>query len=405
MRLAVILRLSVAGLTRHPLRSTLTILGMIIGVAAVITIAAIGAGAKQAIEDSITSAGTNMIVVRAGNRTIGGVRLGMGSSSRLSFADGTALRALPGVAYVSSGLRSRQQMVSQGVNWSTSVEGCGAEMPLIRNWRLIAGTFFTNDDVRNAEPVAVLGSLVRDVMFGPGENPVGRTLRVGIVPFRIIGVLASKGQSAAGADEDDTIFVPFTTVQKRLMGVTYLDRITLSARSADRLDDVVAAATRILRVRHQIAPGAPDDFRIRNLEEIAGVRSRATETLRWLLVGIAAIALVVGGVGIMNIMLVAVTDRTREIGIRAAIGARQRDVLLQFLVEAALMSIGGGLFGIVAGIFSARALTAWLSWPTDVTSDAVLTAFLSAVMIGIICGIYPARKAARLDPIDALRFE
>lgn len=405
MRFAVALRLSATALRRHPLRSSLTILGMIIGVAAVITIAAVAAGAKEAIERSITAAGTNMIVVRAGNRTVGGVRLGMGSSSRLSYADATALRALPGVAYVSSGLRTRQQVLGGGENWSTSIEGCGAEMPLIRNWHLTAGRFFTAQDVRDAEPVAVLGSLVRDVIFGAGENPVGRTLRVGIVPFRIIGVLASKGQSAAGADEDDTVFVPFTTVQKRLMGVTYLDRITLSAYSADVIEHVVAAATHVLRVRHEIVPDAPDDFRIRNLQEIAAVRSAATDTMGWLLVGIAAISLIVGGVGIMNIMLVAVTDRTREIGIRAAIGARERDVLLQFVVEAALMSIGGGLLGVVAGIASASALSGWLSWPTDVTTETVLVAFFSAVAVGVICGIYPARKAARLDPIDALRFE
>ena len=405
MRWLVALQVGLAALARNRMRTVLTMLGIIIGVGAVITIAALGAGARESIEDRITSAGTNMLVIRAGNRTIGGVRLGMGASSRLTAEDAAAIRALADVAYVSPGVRVRSQVISEGENWNTSIEGTGAEMPLIHNWRLERGRFYTPDEVRQAEKVVVLGATVRDEIFGEGVNPVGRTIRAGIVPLEVIGVLQSRGQSSGGQDQDDTAFVPFTTVQKRLRGVDFLDRITISARSDDAVDRVEAAVTRLLRLRHEIAPDAPDDFRVQNLKELAEVRAATTQTMTWLLTAIAAVSLIVGGVGIMNIMLVAVTERTREIGIRAAIGARPRDVLVQFLIEALIMSVGGGVLGVLAGLGAAHAAEAWLEWPVSVPLGAVALAFVLSVTIGMTFGFYPAAKASRLDPIDALRFE
>jgi putative ABC transport system permease protein len=346
-----------------------------------------------------------MVVVLAGNRTIGGVRLGMGASSRLTADDAAAIRAVADVAAVSPGLRMRAQVVSNGENWSTSIEGTGADMPIIHNWRLDSGRFFTPQDVRDAGKVAVLGSTVRDQIFGEGIDPVGQTIRAGIVPLRVIGVLQSKGQSRGGQDQDDTVFVPYTTVQNRLRGVEYLDRITISARTPASVDDVARRITQLLRVRHEIAADAPEDFRVQNLQEMAALRSAATATMTWLLTGIAAVSLVVGGVGIMNIMLVAVTERTREIGIRTAIGARAHDVLVQFLFEALMMSVGGGVLGVLAGLGAAHAAEAWLDWPVSVPLDAVVMAFVLSIAIGMAFGLYPAAKASRLDPIDALRFE
>jgi len=296
-------------------------------------------------------------------------------------------------------------VVGNGENWSTSIEGCGTDMLRVRSWQLKRGSFFTEQDVSDAAKVAVLGSTVHDMLFGVGVDAIGQTIRVGTVPFRVIGTLMSHGSSNGGMDQDDTIFVPFRTVQKRLMGVTYLDRITIGAATEDDIERVVSGTTHLLRVRHEIGAWAPDDFRVQNLQDIAAVRSAGAQTMTWLLGGIAAVSLLVGGIGIMNIMLVAVTERTREIGIRTAIGARQRDVLLQFLVEAGLMSGGGGLIGVLLGIAIARGMTAWFGWPTSVPLYAVIAAFCSAAAVGIAFGLLPARRADNLDPIDALRFE
>lgn len=403
MGFLVALTAGLAALRRNRLRTILTMLGMMIGVAAVIGIAAIGTGAQEAIEDRIAAGGANMIIVRAGNRTIGGVRLGMGASSRLTADDAAAIRALPGVALVSAGLRIRMQVVADGENWNTSIEGTGADMPAIHDWRVTAGAFFSARDVAEDGKVAVLGPAVRDRLFGPGVDPVGRVIRAGIVPLRVIGLLASKGQDAGGQDQDDTVFVPYTTVQKRMRGVSYLDRITIAASDADAVGRVQAAITQVLRRRHAILAAAPDDFRVQNLEELVRIRTAAARTMTLLLTGIAAVSLLVGGVGIMNTMLVAVTERTREIGIRTAIGARSRDVLLQFLLEALLISVSGGVLGVAAGYGAAAAAEAWLGWPATVPLDVVLLAAAVSIGIGVVFGFYPAAKASTLDPIVALR--
>jgi len=405
MGFLVALMVGLAALQRNRMRTGLTMLGMVVGVAAVIAIAAIGTGAQEAIEDRIAAGGANMLVVRAGNWTIGGVRLGMGASSRLTAEDADAIRALPGVAYVSPGLRTRMQVVANGENWNTSIEGSGADMPVIHDWQIASGSFFTARQVGDAEKVAVLGPAVRDRIFGTGVDPVGRSIRAGIVPLRVIGLLASKGTDARGQDQDDTVFVPYTTVQKRMRGVTYLDRITISARSADAIDQVQAGVTQLLRRRHAIAPGGADDFRVQNLQELVRVRTSTTRTMTLFLTAIAAVALVVAGVGIMNTMLVTVTERTREIGIRTAIGARSRDVLLQFLLEALIISGCGGAIGVIAGYGAAGGVQAWLGWPAHVPLDSVALALSVSIAIGVVFGFYPAAKASSVDPIDALRFE
>jgi putative ABC transport system permease protein len=406
MGLVTAIHIAVNALRRNLLRTVLTMLGMIIGVAAVICIVALGRGAQEAIEAHIKAAGTNMIIVTAGNWTQGGVRLGMGASSKLTPADANAIRAqVPGVQYLAAGLSTHRQVIVNGQNWATSIDGTDVDLPLIRNWPLEYGAFFGSHDVLADARVAVLGSLVRDMLFGPGANPVGATMRIGIEPFKIIGVLASKGESSGWQDQDDVIFVPYTTVQKKLMGVTYLHNITISAATSAQVPLVSAAAARLLRGRHGIAPESDDDFRVRTLDEIANVRSEATQTMTSLLASIGAVSLLVGGIGIMNIMLVSVTERTHEIGIRVAIGARGRDVRRQFLIESLLIGVAGGLLGIVTGIVAARLFTDLFSWPTDVSTTAMLIAVAFAGAIGVFFGWYPASKAAGLDPIDALRFE
>jgi putative ABC transport system permease protein len=405
MRFDVVLHTAVRALRRSLMRTCLTALGLVIGVAAVITIVALGQGARASIEDQIEDAGTNLVVVSAGNWTSGGVRLGMGSSSTLIAEDAAALRRLPGVAYVSPGVRTRQQIIAGPQNWSANIEGVGAELPLIRSWPLLAGSFFTSGDVDTVNKVCVIGTIVRDALFGPDINAVGRQVRIGIHPFTIIGVLAPKGQSGGGDDQDDAVFIPYTTAQKRLMGVDSLRTISISAASADRVAQVAQDAAALLRVRHQILPGEPDDFRVRTLDEMIAVRTRTTRTMTSLLVAIAAVSLLVGGIGVMNIMLVSVKERTREIGLRVAVGARQRDVRLQFLTEAVLLSAAGGLLGIAVGLGASNGITQIFGWPTLTTPSVAALAFAFSASIGIFFGWYPATKAAATEPIDALRFE
>jgi putative ABC transport system permease protein len=401
----MILRIAVGALNRNKLRTTLTTLGMIIGVAAVITMVALGRGAQQSIEDQIKSAGTNMIMVMAGNWTVGGVRHGQGASSTLTPEDAIAIRDVAGVQYVAAGANTRAQVIAGNQNWQTRIEGTDVDMPLIRSWPLRHGAFFTTQDVSSAGKVAVLGTMVADALYGENADPTGEIIRIRNQPFRIVGVMSPKGQSAMGQDQDDIVFVPYTTVQKKLLGVQHIQNITVSATTASATTPTADAIADLLRARHKIQPGEADDFMVRTLEEMANVRTETTRTMTALLAGIAGVSLIVGGIGIMNIMLVSVTERTREIGLRLAIGARSRDVLLQFLVEAVVISLFGGLIGLTLGFALAEGVTRVLEWPAAIPPDAVLIAFGFSAAIGIFFGFYPARKAASLDPIEALRFE
>jgi putative ABC transport system permease protein len=405
MSFIMILRIAVKALNRNKMRTALTMLGMIIGVAAVITMVALGTGAQTSIESQIQSAGTNMVMVSAGNFSQGGVRQGQGNASTLTPDDAAAIQNVQGVQYKAAGVNTRGQVVSGNQNWGTQIQGTDIDLPLIRSWPTTEGAFFTPTDVATASKVAVLGSVVRDQLFGPEVNPVGQVIRINNQPFTVSGVMSSKGQSGMGQDQDDVVFVPYTTVMKKMRGITFIQQVTVSAASASDTSPTADRIATLLRTRHKIQPGDPDDFMVRTMEEMASVRVQATQTMTSLLAGIAGVSLLVGGIGIMNIMLVSVTERTREIGLRMAIGARSRDVLLQFLVEAVVLSLFGGGIGIAMGFALAQGVTLWQGWPTAVSPNAVLVAFAFAAMTGIFFGFYPARKAAALDPIDALRFE
>jgi putative ABC transport system permease protein len=402
MTFAVALR----ALRRNTLRTALTALGLIIGVAAVIVMMALGRGAQATIEAQIRSAGSNLVIVMAGSTGFGPVRQGQGAITTLTPADAEALRAeLTGVRYLSPGVNTRDQVVGETSNWRTQVQGTGADLAALRSWPLQFGGFFTEQDVARAANVAVLGAVVRDELFGPGTDPTGALVRIRNAPFRVLGVLTRKGQAAMGQDQDDVVFVPYTTTQKRLLGITHIQNIWISAETGRSLDALAADITEILRRRHRIEEGAENDFTVRSMEEMASVLTSTTTTLTWLLAAVAAVSLVVGGIGIMNIMLVSVTERTREIGLRLSVGARDLDVLLQFMIEAVVLSVTGGLVGIALGFTASYAVGRVMQWPTVVTSGAVLLAFGFAVGVGVFFGFYPARKAAVLNPIEALRYE
>jgi putative ABC transport system permease protein len=404
MSILMTLRIALKALNRNKLRTGLTALGMIIGVGAVIAMVALGTGAQSTIEEQVKSAGTNMININAGNFSMGGVRQGQGMSTRLMPEDAEAVRGVPGVQYVAAGANSRGQVIAGNQNWNTRIEGTDVDFVYIRNWHPKYGAFFSPQDVRAATKVAVLGSLVSDTLFGPDVDPTGEVIRIRNQPFKVIGVMSTRGQSAMGQDQDDIVFTPYTTVQKKLQGQQHIQNITASAFSADTAP-VAEAIRETLRIRHQIVAGEPDDFMVRTLEDMAAVRTETTRTMTTLLAAIAGVSLLVGGIGIMNIMLVSVTERTREIGLRMAMGARGRDVLLQFLVEAIVISLFGGLLGIGLGFGASEALERTLEWPTSIPSNAIVMAFGFAAATGVFFGFYPARKAASLDPIEALRFE
>jgi len=399
------IRIAFKALGRNKLRTMLTMLGIIIGVAAVIAVVAMGTGAQAQIEEQIKSAGTNLITIFPGSVNQGGVRGGMGTNTRLTPEDADALRQLPEVEFVSEMVQTRTQVIYGNQNWNTSIQGTSIDLPSIRSWPVKYGAFFGSDDVRGATKVAVLGVNVANNLFGEDVDPTDQQIRVRNQIFRVLGVMTSKGAGAGGMSQDDQVFVPYTTVMKKLTGMQFINNIIVSTRNAD---DIPSASTSIgstLRARHELPEGDPDDFTIQTQEDLIAARTQQTQTLTSLLTGIAIVSLVVGGIGIMNIMLVSVTERTREIGLRLAIGARGADVLLQFLIEAVVISAAGGVVGIGLGWSVSEGLRYYQNLPTLVPLNSVIISVAVSAFVGIFFGFYPARKAAGLDPIEALRFE
>jgi putative ABC transport system permease protein len=389
---------------RNKLRSFLTMLGIVIGVGCVIAVVAIGNGATKSVENTINSLGTNYIMIFPGAVTSSGARMFTGNST-LTMEDADAITAeCPAVAYVSPMVRTAAQIVAGELNWGTSIQGVGVDYPLIRSWNVSQGSFFTDADVKAAAKVAVLGQTVVDNLFTNGAA-VSQIIRIKNVPFKVVGVLEKKGGNMMGQDQDDTVVVPYTTAMKRLSGKTKIDMLQVSATSADQVQEAQNEVDALLKQRHRIPPNGDADFQMRSQEEIAQAQAQQMNILRTLLLSIAAISLLVGGIGIMNIMLVSVTERTREIGIRMAIGAKGRHVLLQFLFEAVTLAIVGGLIGVGIGIGASYAVGHFLQWPIVVTPMSIALSFGVAAVVGIFFGFYPARKAAMLNPIDALRYE
>ncbi|HEX6436695.1 MAG TPA: ABC transporter permease [Candidatus Binatia bacterium] len=399
------LRIALRALGRNKLRAFLTMLGIIIGVGAVIAMVAIGEGARVTIRSQIASLGTNVLIVLPGTTAQGGVRTGSGGVNTLVDGDAKAMmRELPAVASASPALRRPEQVVAGNLNWSTLTQGVAPEFQQIRDWQVAEGRFIHDGDVESAAKVAVIGETVLNQLFG-NDDPIDAVIRIRNIPFRVVGVLAPKGQTSQGTDQDDTIIIPYTTMQKRLMRITFVQSIVASAVNAERLPEAQAQITALLRQRHRIGPDRQDDFYIRNLSDIAEAASSSARVMAVLLGSVASISLLVGGIGIMNIMLVSVTERTREIGIRMAVGARRKDIMLQFLVEAVVMAATGGSIGILLGIGSSEILNDWVQWPTHISASIIALAFFFSAAVGIFFGFYPARKAATLDPIDALRYE
>ena len=404
MRVANIVKVGLQSIARNKMRSALTMLGIVIGVACVIAMVAVASGASRSIQAQIDALGTNFLMIFPGTTTSSGARMFSGSSN-LTVEDAAAIRAdCPSVAYVSATARTSAQVVAGELNWATQIQGVDVDFPFIRSWNVSAGDFFTDADVRAATKVAVLGRTVADALF-PAGDAVGSTIRIKNVPFRVVGVLEKKGGSTMGQDQDDAIVAPYTTVMKRLEGRSRVGMILAAASSPDRVDEAQAEIETLLRQRHRIGPGQDADFMIRSQEEMASTAAASSKTLSVLLGSVAAISLLVGGIGIMNIMLVSVTERTREIGIRMAIGAKGRHVLAQFLLEAVVLSVVGGLAGILLGVGASELIARYAGWPVALGAGPILMAFGFAALIGILFGFYPARRAAALDPIDALRFE
>lgn len=401
-------KISLRSLWANKMRSGLAILGVIIGVGAVIAMIAVGRGASLQIESHISSMGSNILIIVPGTTTSGGVRMGAGTQQSLSLDDAIAIEEeCSAVSHVSPELSGVAQVVYGNRNWSTGVIGTTEGMMDVHNWSVSSGRFLTDQDVRSSTKVAVIGETVAYELFG-NANPVGEIIRIKKVPFQVVGVLAPKGQSAFGSDQDDVIFVPVTTAQKRLFGTPFprmVRRISVKARDAESIYLAQEQITALLRQRHRIGPNQDDDFTVRNLTQAMEAAQQSTQAMTLLLGAIASVSLLVGGIGIMNIMLVSVTERTREIGIRMAVGARPRDIRLQFLIEAFLLSVIGGIAGIALGALLSQTLALLFDWSTSISPSSILLAFGFSGFVGVFFGFYPAYKASLMDPIEALRYE
>ena len=405
MKIMNILLSAFRALYRNKMRSFLTMLGIIIGVGAVIIMLAIGQGAEFSVKEQIQALGTNILIIFPGSQQQGGIRGGAGTMTTLTEDDAAAIaKECSAVAYVSPGTRAGGQVIAGNLNWSTSIEGVGPSYLEIRKWKVEYGEFFTDQDIKAATKNCVIGKTIQENLF-PDLDPIGQTVRIRNVPFKVVGMLTEKGQNSMGQDQDDIILAPYTTVLKRLSRFPYLRQILVSAVSENDIPVAQTQITSLLRQRHKLMGSETEDFTIRNQADITSTATATSDVLTILLASIASVSLLVGGIGIMNIMLVSVTERTREIGIRMSVGARSKDILTQFLIEALVLSFLGGIFGIAMGVVGSKIISGFAGWPTFITTFSILLSFGFSIMIGIFFGFYPARKAAMLNPIDALRYE
>lgn len=408
MKVFNLIRIALKALQRNKLRAFLTMLGIIIGVGSVITMVAIGQGSKQSIRSQLSGMGSNMINIRpTSNVTVGGgARLGAGDLQTLKVEDVKAIQNKTHfITAVSPGVQSSGQVINGSQNWPTTIQGVSPGYLTIREWKLQSGVPFTDADVNTSAKVCLIGQTIVENVFAAGEDPIGKIIRFNKIPFKVIGVLGEKGENTFGQDQDDIILAPYTSVQKRILAITHIQTIYASAVDEQSSDTATKEISAILRSNHKLQPADDDDFSIRTQAELINTISSTSELLTVLLAAIAGISLFVGGIGIMNIMYVSVTERTREIGLRMSIGARGMDILLQFLVEAVLISVTGGLIGVLLGVSAAKLVTVFLSWPTLVSESSIGLAFMVCAITGVFFGYYPAQKASRLDPIEALRYE